>query len=236
VLVYAPPDGTIATREPFVSDHRPPALLLLGPTGSGKTPLGELLEARGLAGGRCAHFDFGENLRQAVARNEPDGIVSRADIEFLRHVLQTGALLEDDQFPLAAGILRSFLARRRVDRAAWVVLNGLPRHVGQAVAVSDILDVRALVSLRCSPETVLARIAADTGGDRGGRADDDLVAIGRKLAIFADRTQPLLDFYRGRNAKVIVVDVTATMTTEEMYGRLQAEHLARDALTANRSC
>jgi len=210
-------------------DHRPPALLLLGPTGSGKTPLGLLLEARGLAGHRCVHFDFGENLRQAVARHEPDDIVSREELDFLRHVLQTGVLLEDEQFPLAARILRSFLVRRRVDQATWVVLNGLPRHAGQAVAVSDILDVRALVCLRCSPETVLARIAVDTGGDRSGRADDDLASIRRKLTIFADRTQPLLDFYRGRNANVISIDVTAAMTAEEMVGRLQAEWLHTEA-------
>ncbi len=69
-------------------NHRPPALLLLGPTGLGKTPLGLLLEARGLAGHRCVHFDFGDNLRQAVARYQPDDILSREDIEFLRHVLE----------------------------------------------------------------------------------------------------------------------------------------------------
>lgn len=89
-------------------DNRLPALLLLGPTGSGKTPLGRVLEARGLAGRRCLHFDFGENLRQVVAQHKPDSLVSTTDIAFLRRVLETGALLEDDQFPLAARILRSF--------------------------------------------------------------------------------------------------------------------------------
>ncbi len=42
----------------------PKAILLLGPTGSGKTPLGQALEKKGLAGRRCVHFDFGANLRE----------------------------------------------------------------------------------------------------------------------------------------------------------------------------
>ena len=204
-------------------DDRPPALLLLGPTGSGKTPLGQVLEVRGLAASRCVHFDFGENLRQAAARNEPDEIVSREDIEFMRHVLRTGALLEDEQFPLAARLLRGFLARRCVGPATWVVLNGLPRHAGQAVAISEILDVRAVVYLRCSPETVAARIQADAGGDRCGRTDDDVGDIRRKLAIFTLRTQPLLDFYRHQNVRAVVLDVTSTMSAGEMCDRLQAD-------------
>lgn len=204
-------------------DDCPPALLLLGPTGSGKTPLGETLEARELAGHRCVHFDFGENLRQVAAQHEPDEIVSHEDIEFVRYVLRTGALLEDEQFPLAARILRRFLTCRRVDETTWVLLNGLPRHAGQAAAICGILDVRIVVCLRCPPETVLARIQADTGGDRSGRTDDDLAAIRRKLAIFAERTQPLLDFYRRRNATVLLIDVTNTMTAGEMCDRLQAD-------------
>jgi hypothetical protein len=44
-----------------------PALLLLGPTGAGKTPLGDWLEAHGLWGRPCHHFDFGANLRAVVA-------------------------------------------------------------------------------------------------------------------------------------------------------------------------
>ncbi len=35
------------------------AILFLGPTGSGKTPYGELIEWQGLGGRKCAHFYFG---------------------------------------------------------------------------------------------------------------------------------------------------------------------------------
>ena len=43
------------------------AVLLVGPTGCGKSPLGQLLERLGLKGMRCLHFDFGKRLRKINA-------------------------------------------------------------------------------------------------------------------------------------------------------------------------
>jgi adenylate kinase len=194
--------------------HR--ALLLLGPTGSGKTPLGQLIEARGLPGLKCVHFDFGDNLRQIVARNRPDEIVSAADIEFLRDVLGRGALLEDGQFPLAQRVFRSFLARRHVDPQTWVVLNGLPRHTGQALAIDAILDVRLVVCLECSDDAVLQRLAGNVGGDRGGRSDDSQDRVQERIEIFRQRTASLVEHYRSKGAKIMTLPVTAATTPEEM--------------------
>jgi hypothetical protein len=44
-----------------------PAILLVGPTGSGKTPLGALCEKKGLWQSRVFHFDFGAILRRIAA-------------------------------------------------------------------------------------------------------------------------------------------------------------------------
>jgi adenylate kinase family enzyme len=203
--------------------HKQPAILLLGPTGSGKTPLGSELEARGLWGRRCVHFDFGENLRQIVAADRPDAYVARRDIEFLKEVLRSGALLEDEHFPLAERVLRRFLGQRHVGAADFVVLNGLPRHVGQATALDAILDVRAVIYLRCSPETVLGRIRSNVGGDRAGRADDDLPAVGRRLATFHERTRPLLNHYGSREVRIQSIEVTAQMTGGQMRDILERE-------------
>ncbi len=199
---------------------RQPAIILLGPTGSGKTPLGELLEERGHHGARCVHFDFGARLRDVVTRAEPDAVVSAADIEFLRGVLETGALLEDRDFPIAQRVLLSFLQRSDAQAQSRVVMNGLPRHVSQAESLAALLEVCRVILLKCPPETVLERIARDSGGDRSNRTDDEEVMIQRKLEIFFRRTIPLVEFYRDHNAEIVEVYVTASMTAEEMWRRI----------------
>ena len=203
-----------------MTDYR--AILLLGPTASEKTPVGELLALRGLSGRRCVHFDFGAQLRRIVERNEPDTVVSREDVDFLRDVLLSGALLEDEHFPIAGRILRSFLSASTVDRQTIVLLNGLPRHVGQAAAVDATVDVVSVVALHCTSETVRCRVERDTGGDRADRTDDDTGAIENKLEIYRRRTMPLIEYYSKRGVPVESFDVAADMTPEAVYERVEA--------------
>ena len=196
---------------------RLPAILLLGPTGAGKTPLGDLLEERGYRGDQCLHFDFGENLRRIAALDTPRPPITQADVEFVRQVLQSGALLEDEYFPLAERIFRSFLADRGADQETLIVLNGLPRHVGQAEAVDRLVDMKAVISLDCSSDVVLRLIGSNVGGDRTGREDDDLDAVNRKLALFVHRTAPLVDHYRRQGVPALAIEVRADSTPEQMW-------------------
>jgi len=197
-------------------------MLLLGPTGSGKTPLGEMLQARGFGQRPCAHFDFGAQLRALVQRNVPDERVSRDELAFLREVLASGALLENEHFPLARRILEGFLVQNDIHRETLVVLNGLPRHEGQARAVETLLKVGLVVHLVCSPEVVSERIQTDVGGDRAARADDTPAAIQKKLVLFERRTAGLLEYYRLRGVRVEVLEITARMTPRETWRILDA--------------
>lgn len=200
---------------------RNPAILLIGPTGSGKTPLGEIIRQRTLRRTRCLHFDFGANLRQVVARNCPDQSIGPEDVEFLRGVLRSGALLEDEQFPIARRILQSFMARHGAKQDACIVLDGLPRHAGQARAIDRMLDIQAVVYLQCSSETILERIRTNAGGDRASRPDDDLQSVRNKLAIFNQRTTPLVQHYLRQGVSVETIEVTAGMTAERMWEILE---------------
>ena len=155
------------------------AILLAGPTGSGKTPLGDLLESRSLQGKRCFHFDFGENLRSIAVKNTET--LDPKEVEIVTRSLKTGSLLNDEHFMIARKILLAFLEKRKVGKNDLVILNGLPRHVGQAEDVDSMLDVRAVVYLHCTLETVFKRIASNAGGDRTSRIDDDIRSIKSKL-------------------------------------------------------
>lgn len=195
------------------------ALLLLGPSGVGKTPLGELLEQRGLAGRPCAHFDFGFQLRRLVAGEISSDFLSPEEIDFLRGVLQSGVLLEDSRLPLAMRILRVFLAERQED-ASLVVLNGFPRHAGQAAAIDSVLRVTAVARMVCDQQTILERIARNVGGDRRHRDDDRPADVLARFRLFMERTVRLADHYRTGGAKLIALEIDATTTPDEAYQQL----------------
>ena len=202
----------------------PQAVLLVGPPGSGKSPLGDRLEAEGLGGSRCCHFDFGAELRRAAVGG-PRGALTAVDVATVRGALGSGALLEDGQFHIASALLRGHLAERAVGPGDLVVLNGLPRHVGQARDVAALVDVVAVVELRCTRACALARIRGNADGDRAGRADDGAHAVRRRLATYAERTRPLLDHYRRQGVRALALDVGADTQARDLWERLEREWL-----------
>ncbi|MBN1293615.1 MAG: nucleoside monophosphate kinase [Candidatus Latescibacteria bacterium] len=200
-----------------LQDIRFTALLIIGHTGSGKTPLGEICETRGLWGKRCAHFDFGAMLRNIAAMEYTPNFLTGEDMDVIRNVLSLGALLEDEQFHIAENILRAFISNKGLEANDMLVLNGLPRHEGQAQQMETIVDVKTVVHLVCSPEVVFKRIHHNSGGDRTGRTDDTLDDIRLKLEQFEERTVPLLDYYRNKKTVIEEFEVLADTTPEEMY-------------------
>jgi adenylate kinase family enzyme len=135
------------------------AILLIGPTGSGKTPLGNWLASNGWHGRRCRHFDFGAHLRAGTG-------LTGEEQAFVTGLLARGGLLENEHFHIAEKILRAAVAG---DEEALIILNGLPRHVGQARGLESLLSVIGVVVLAAGATTVLARLAHNSGGDRTGR-------------------------------------------------------------------
>jgi len=198
------------------------ALLLVGPTGSGKTPLGDKLEQNGLWGRRCCHFDFGAALRAIGEGGRRPVLLTDEDLAVIMDSLKTGALLEDHQFHIARNILLSSIEERRIRGTDLLVLNGMPRHQGQAKEVDAVLDVIRVVCLECEPRVVLERIERDTGGDRAGRSDDTLKEVRNKLKIFQERTAPLLDHYRGKGVRIAKYCVQADTSSEEIHAWLSA--------------
>jgi adenylate kinase len=201
-----------ATRMP--EPH--PTLLLIGPTGSGKTPLGEYLERHGLWGRSCRHFDFGARLR-GVAAGRSGVDLTGPERQVVLACLHSGALLEEEHFPIARKIVERFLQDRADRPGDLVVLNGLPRHRGQAAALEPILQTVKVISLECTPETVVERLRRDPAGDREGRTDDTLEAVAGRLRIYRERTRPLLDWYRERGVPIIKLEVGPDTRPDDLY-------------------
>jgi adenylate kinase len=176
-----------------------PALLLLGPTGSGKSPLGRSLER--IAG--WPHLDFGALLRRIATGEHADGLDPEARA-LVRTLVASHALFPDDALPLVRTIVATALARTAA--GSPVVLNGVPRTVAQARGLADTVAIGTVVVLAASPEVVRARIArraAGEGPDDTGRDDDGPEAVARKLELYERATRPLVDHYREAGAAIV---------------------------------
>ena len=183
------------------------ALLIIGPTGVGKTPFGQQLETQALWGKRWHHFDFGQKLREAVAK-KGDSFFSNEELSVIENSLNTNSLLESKDFPIAEKILKKFMTEKCFNLSTDVViLNGFPRNIGQAELLTNIIDVRTVMLFAAAPSVILARITSDAGGDRAERTDDSLAEIYKKLDIFREQTMPLLDYYKTLDRNILHLEV-----------------------------
>jgi adenylate kinase family enzyme len=193
------------------------ALLLIGPTGSGKTPLGRYLEQNGLGGRKCFHFDFGESLRRITYSGWVPEALTERDVQIIYQSLKSGALLEKETFYIAETIFHAFVNEAGVRNEDALVLNGLPRHREQAEDMAGLVSIDTVLHLKCTPETVLKRIEGNAGGDRLQRGDDSLEAVAKKLEIFKARTLPLLSFYTEKGIPVVEYSVDTQTGPEQIW-------------------
>lgn len=165
------------------------------------------------------------SLDGLAAGDRKNDIFSLRERAVILNSLASGALLEDEDFPIAAKILDRFVRERRLGPGDRLIMNGLPRHAGQARRLEKSVKVCAVIELAGTSAVIDKRIRRDAGGDRAGRVDDSLKAIERKLEIFETRTRPVIDFYARREVPIISIPVGARTTADEMLARLEHEDI-----------
>lgn len=185
-------------------------ILLLGPTGVGKTPFGEQLETEELWNRKVYHFDFGEHLRKAAndSLSSSEKALTNEEINTIKKIISENALLTDKDFPIAEKLLKSFIEEKEIDPAIDIIaLNGLPRHIGQAEKIDEFINISLVIVFSASPHIIAERIKINSGGDRAERTDDSIEEIERKLEIYKERTIPLIEYYKGKDRNIVEIPV-----------------------------
>ena len=158
-------------------------LLVLGPQGSGKgTQAARISADHGIP-----HVSTGEMFRAAIAGGTELG-------RQVEPILASGDLVPDE---LTVALIRERLSR--ADAADGFVLDGFPRNLAQAEELDEVLaeigrSLDAVLFFDIPDEVALERIASRAAEE--GRHDDQADAIARRLAIYHDHTEPVVERYR----------------------------------------
>ena len=146
------------------------------------------------------HVSSGDVLRAEVTVGTPLG----AEVAAYQ---RRGDLVPDEiVFDLLTPVVSAAAAK------GGYILDGFPRTLPQAITAADLgqrldLTLDAAVYLNV-PEPVLLQRLMDRA-----RADDTAEVIGHRLAVFAETTSPLIDYYRDRG---ILVEVDGDQPPESI--------------------
>jgi len=175
-------------------------IILLGAPGSGKGTQGKALAER--FGVR--HVSTGDLLRKHIAEGTDVGRAAAPYVE-------RGELVPDELMLQVAGTAVGDAARE-----GGYVLDGFPRTLAQAERAYELagpadVTADAVVYLAVPDDVVRERLTARAVDGRVDDADGDVIE--RRLRVFHDETEPLLDFYRNRG---ILVTVDASRPPDEV--------------------
>ncbi len=189
-------------------------LIFLGPPGAGKGTLAADVAA--LYG--IPHISTGDIFRAAIREGTPLGVKVKA-------IIDSGALVGDD---VTIELVKERLAQE--DAQKGFILDGFPRTIAQAEALSQIADIDCAVNFDISDNDVVSRLSGrrvckncgksyhienmkpqkegtcdDCGAELYTRDDDKAEAIQKRLEVYREQTAPLIDYYR-KNERLKDID------------------------------
>ncbi|MEN8145360.1 MAG: adenylate kinase [Gemmatimonadota bacterium] len=175
-------------------------VVMMGPPGAGKGTQGALL-ALALGVNR---YSTGEILREARAAGSKLGLEAKS-------FMDAGELVPDE---VMLGIIDEALASP--EASPGYVLDGFPRTVAQADGLNAMLEragrpLDAVILLEVADDELVRRLSGRSLVD--GRADDAPETVLRRLAVYAEETEPVVEWYRGTAVPVLSIDGSGSIET-----------------------
>ncbi len=208
-------------------------LILLGPPGGGKGTQAEKLKAKY----DIPQISTGDILRAEVKAGTELGLKAK-------EYMDAGKLVPDE---VVIGMVARRLAQP--DCAGGYMLDGFPRTTAQAQALDILLaemgqKIDHVVSIEVPDAELMKRLTARRmcrgcgasyhtifkppavdgvcdacGGELYQRDDDNEETVANRLKVYAESTQPLIDYYR---AKGLLRPVEGVGGIDEVFARVEA--------------
>ncbi|QGN06038.1 adenylate kinase [Halorhabdus sp. CBA1104] len=206
-----------------------PKILLLGPPGAGKgTQSSNLVDAFGVE-----HVTTGDALR-----SNKDMDISDLGLEYETpgEYMDRGELVPDE--------VVNAIVEQALTSADGFVLDGYPRNLDQAEELESMTDLDVIVSLSVSEAELVDRLTGrrvceecgenyhvefdqpaeegvcdECGSELIQREDDQEDAVRNRLDVFAQNTEPVIEYYADRDA---FVEIDGEQSLDAVWEDLEA--------------
>ncbi|XP_055317907.1 adenylate kinase isoenzyme 1 isoform X2 [Sitodiplosis mosellana] len=172
----------------MASGDNVPVVWILGGPGSGKgTQCAKIVEKFGFS-----HFSTGDLLRAEVSAGSDKG-------KELAAIMKRGDLVPNEEvLDLLQKAMKEVLGKSK-----GFLIDGYPREKSQGVAFEKtIAPVDLIISLECTPETMVSRILKRAAESVEKRADDNEATIKNRIETFIKNTDEILIQYPTQTKRV----------------------------------
>lgn len=194
-------------------------IVFLGPPGAGKgTQAEDTCKTLGIA-----HISTGDILRANIKAKTELGKAAQSYIE-------KGDLVPDS---VVIAMVQDRI--KQDDCANGFLFDGFPRTIAQAEALDQIVKLDVAINLEVPTDVIVKRISGRRicrdcakiyhistcqgdkcevcGGEVYQRPDDSAETVSKRLSVYDEQTQPLIDYYK---ASGILVNVDGNRSIEEV--------------------